>query len=63
MNNEETKNPKPSVSESDRARIEWCINIVREIADLGRDKPLGDLYPQAVMVSATLKKVLEPNID
>jgi hypothetical protein len=52
----------PSVSESDKERIEWCIATVREIADLGRDKPLGNLYPQAVMVVGTLKRVLEPNI-
>lgn len=50
-----------SVSDSDRARIEWCIATVREIASLGRDK-LGELYPQAVLVEATLKRVLEPNI-
>jgi len=53
---------EPSVSDSDRARIEWCIETVRAIADLGRDKPLGDLYPEAVQVVAALKRVLEPNI-
>lgn len=51
-----------SLSESDKARIEWCIKTVREIADLGRDKPLGDLYPEAVAVVAALKMVLAPNI-
>ncbi len=55
-------NQTPSVSESDRARIEWCIVTVRDIADLGRDKPLGDLYPQVVMVIDALNRVLEPNI-
>lgn len=52
---------EPSVSDSDRARIEWCIATVREIADLGR-AVLGDKYPQAVQVVGTLKRVLEPNI-
>jgi hypothetical protein len=46
---------------SDKLRIEWCSAVVREIADLGRDK-LGDLYPQAVKVAATLNRVLEPNV-
>lgn len=52
----------PSLSPIDRSRIEWCIATIREIADLGRDKPLGDLYPQAVMVVSALKVVLQPNI-
>lgn len=45
-------------NESNKARIEWCISTVREIADLGRDKPLSDLYPQAVVVVNALKRVL-----
>lgn len=53
---------EPSVSESDAARLEWAILTLREIADLGRNKPLGDLYPQAVSVIAALKRVLEPNL-
>ena len=50
------------LNDSDKARLEWCVAMVREIADLGRDKPLGDLYPQAVQVVAALKRVLEPNV-
>ena len=50
------------LNDSDKARIEWCISVLRDIADLGRNQPLGDLYPQAVMVIGTLKRVLDPNI-
>ena len=53
----------PSLCSSDRERVEWCVATVRAIADLGRDKPLGDLYPQAVMVCDALKRVLQPNIN
>lgn len=53
----------PSLSAPDRARVEWCIATVRQIADQGREKPLGVLYPQAVMVVSTLKLVLQPNIN
>jgi hypothetical protein len=46
------------LDESDKLRLEWCLTTARRIADLGRDAPLGDLYPEAVMVCATLKRVL-----
>ena len=45
--------------ESDRLKIEWCIKTIREIADLGRDMPLGDLYPEAVLVVSILKQVID----
>jgi len=36
-------------------RLDWAARTVRAIADLGRDKQLGDWYPQAVMVAGLLK--------
>lgn len=51
-----------SVSSSDRARIEWCIEQVQRIADLKRDK-LSELYPVALQVVGALARVLEPNVD
>lgn len=51
------------LNSSDQARIEWCAEAVRQIADLGRDKPLGDLYPLAVQVLGALHRVLEPNVE
>lgn len=51
------------MNESDRRRIEFCISTLRDIADLGRDKPLGDLYPAVVMCIDTLKTTLRHNDD
>ncbi len=51
-----------NLDDSDKERIKWCIATIREIANLGRDQPLGDLYRDAVTVVTTLKKVLEPNV-
>lgn len=53
---------EPSVSKSDAAKLEWAILTLRAVADLGRDKPLGDLYADTLMVIGALKRVLEPNI-
>ena len=49
------------LTESDRARIEWCVAQIREIADLGRPV-LGDKYPLALQGLGALNRVLEPNI-
>lgn len=51
------------MNESDRARIEWCIIVMQDIANLGRDKVLGDMYPHTLQVLGALKRVLEPTID
>jgi len=49
------------LNDSDRARIEFCVTQLREIADLGRPV-LGDHYPTTLMIIGALNKVLEPNI-
>jgi len=49
------------LNESDRARIEYCVTQLREIANLGRPV-LGDYYPETLMIIGALKKVLDPNI-
>ena len=51
------------LNDSDRERIRWSIEMLNDITSLGRDKPLGDLYPVSLLVVGALKKVLEPNIN
>lgn len=48
---------------SDVARLEWCVTTLNRVKDLGRDVPLGDRWPEVVMVISTLKRVLQPNLD
>jgi hypothetical protein len=48
---------------SDQARIEWCITTLCAVKDLGRLQPLGDMWPQVVMVIGALRRVLEPNLS
>lgn len=48
---------------SDTLRIEWSIEVLEDVKALGRDKPLGDKWPDLVMVIGTLKRVLEPNLS
>lgn len=52
----------PSVCESDKVRLEWCITTLQEVVKLGRDKPLGSEYPNVLMVISTIKRVLQPNL-
>ena len=51
-----------AMNESDRERIEWCVSIMRSIADLGRTAPLGDMYPLAVHAIATLKRLIDKEL-
>lgn len=50
------------LNSSDTARIEWCISTLNGMKALGREAPLGDKWPDLVMVIAALKRVLEPNL-
>lgn len=47
---------------SDVARLEWCLSTLESVKDIGRDAPLGDRWPDVVMVIGTIKRVLEPNL-
>lgn len=49
------------ITDSDRARIEWCVAQINDIAALGRPV-LGDMYPVTLQVIGALNRVLEPNI-
>ena len=51
----------PTMESSDKERLLYVARVLREIADLKRDKPLGDLYPEAVMSLGTIKRVLNMN--
>ncbi len=59
----ETREAWPSVCESDRERLLYCIRVVRAIADLGRENPLGSLYPETLTVIGAINQVLAPNIE
>lgn len=47
---------------SDKARVEWCISVLNDVKDLGRNNSLGDKWPDVVMVIAALKRVLHQNL-
>lgn len=46
-------------TQSDKARIEWCVATLRGMADTGRTG-LGEHYPTTLSVLGALKRVLEP---
>jgi hypothetical protein len=54
--------PVQHLSESDTARVEWCISVLEDVKTLGRDNTLGDSWPHVVMVIGALKRVLQPNL-
>ena len=45
---------------SDLARLEFCLNTLTGLKNLGRHNPLGEKWPEVVIVIDALKTVLRP---
>lgn len=48
---------------SDLARLEFCLNTLTGLKNLGRHNPLGDKWPEIVIVLDALKTVLRPTLE
>jgi len=48
---------------SDLARLEFCLNTLTSLKNLGRHNPLGDKWPEVVIVLDALKTVLRPTLE
>jgi len=48
---------------SDLARLEFCLNTLTGLKNLGRHNPLGDKWPEVVIVLDALKTVLRPTSE
>lgn len=48
---------------SDLARLEFCLNTLTGLKNLGRHNPLGDKWPEIVIVLDALKTVLRPTSE
>jgi len=56
-----TAKPRNTVLDaSDLARLEFCLNTLTSLKNLGRHNPLGDKWPEVVIVLDALKTVLRP---
>lgn len=51
------------LSEGDKEKVRYCARMIRAIAELGHDKPLGDWVIQALSVSYTLADVVGEELE